>query len=207
MTRRGAFIVIEGGDGAGKDTQIDLLTKVLPPERFLFTREPGGTPVGQKLRAILLEGREAISDETEALLFLADRAEHMNTIVRPAIEKGTNVISNRSWLSLIAYQIYGRGRLDMLPLVNAAHDLIYRNTRPDLIIYLDIPPEAGILRTHHRGHKDAMEREQLAFHDRVHSGFAAELKKEPNAVMLDATKPPGDLHKKILERIQSLSGV
>ena len=147
----GQFIIIEGGDGAGKDTQIDLLKEKLSGENVVFTREPGGTALGKELRKLLLEGPEPMVQEAEAFLFLADRAEHMAKVVEPAVAEGKHVISNRSWVSLVAYQVFGRNRPDMRKFIDAAHELVYKAVRPDLIVYLDITPEEGLKRAAARG--------------------------------------------------------
>src|SRR5271165_6927320 len=104
---RGKFIVIEGGDGAGKDTQIGLLKREFTGEHFIYTREPGGTALGKVLRDMLLyESYGSLPLLTEVFLFLADRAQHVEEVILPALTAGKNVISNRSWVSMVAFQIY-----------------------------------------------------------------------------------------------------
>jgi dTMP kinase len=206
MAATGRFIILEGGEGAGKDTQMELLKQALPEGAFVFTREPGGTALGKRLREILLESENVVTNETEALLFLADRAQHMAEMVRPSVEHGLHVISNRSWVSLIAYQIYGRGRRDMLPFISAAHELVYKEVKPDLIIYLDISPEESARRVQERGNgKDTMERNDPDFFGRVRAGFIETLKGEPAALALDATRSREDLHAEILGKIRTLT--
>src|SRR3989344_6422130 len=118
---KGTFIVIEGGDGAGKDTQIELLKKEFNGPEFVYTREPGGTALGKVLREMLLhESYGALPLLTEVFLFLADRAQHAAEVVVPALKKGKTVISNRSWISMVAYQLHGRDRLDMRAFVEPA---------------------------------------------------------------------------------------
>ena len=104
---KGKFIVIEGGDGAGKDTQIELLKKDFPD--FIYTREPGGTPLGKVLREMVLhKSYGELPLLTEAFLFLADRAQHVAEVVAPALAADKTVVVNRSWVSMMAYQVYGR---------------------------------------------------------------------------------------------------
>ena len=144
---KGKFIVIEGGDGAGKDTQIALLKKDFGGEQFIYTREPGGTPLGQEMREIVLhEKYGTLPLLTEAFLFLADRAQHASEVIVPAVEEGKTVVSNRSHISMLAYQIYGRGQLELKPLVESAAQMIYHEAPIDLAIILDVPPEVGAAR-------------------------------------------------------------
>lgn len=201
----GAFIIIEGGDGAGKDTQIDLLKNTLPPEQFVFTREPGGTPLGKKLRALLLESPEPMVQEAEAFLFLADRAEHMAKVVKPALMAGKHVVSNRSWVSLVAYQVFGRNRPDMRAFIDEAHELVYKAVRPDLIVYLDITPEDGLRRAAARGAMNTMDSAGLDFHKRVYRGFQECLTQEAHVLTLDATRSIEDLHREILTRVYDVT--
>ena len=191
---RGKFIVFEGGEGAGKDTQIDLLKEVLPADKFVFTREPGGTDLGVKLRALLLERTQTIDDTAEAFMFLADRAQHMAELIRPSLEKGAHVISNRSWLSLIAYQVYGRQQEYLLPFIESAHEHIYRDFEPDLVVFLDIEPEEGLARSKKRGKMNSIDRESLEFHKRVQQGFYKALEKTKNVKRIDASPSIEAIH-------------
>src|SRR3989338_2839019 len=141
------FMILEGGEGSGKDTQIALLKKRLDTERTVFTREPGGTVVGEKLRSIVLSTE--MQPETEMLIFLAARAELVRTVIRPALNAGKLVISNRFGLSTIAYQIYGRERFDMTPLLESASMFIIGDLEAHYIL-LDVPPEIGLGRVEKR---------------------------------------------------------
>lgn len=182
---RGKFVVFEGGDGAGKDTQIDLLKQELPDA--LYTREPGGTPLGKELRKLLLDG-EDISVTAEALLFLADRAQHMEEIVAPALVSGTNVISNRSRYTLVAYQVYGRNCHDLKPLIDVAHEYIYREYTPDLIIWLDLEAKEGLRRAEGRGDRNRIDRAPLDVHERIRQGFVEQFYGMKNVAKIDASR-------------------
>lgn len=189
--RKGAFIAIEGGDGAGKDTQIELLKKEFSGEQFIYTREPGGTELGKVLRNMVLhESHGALSLLTETFLFLADRAHHADTVIRPALAAGKHIVSNRSWISTIAFQIYGREMFELQPLVEVAIAQIFKDCPIDLAVILDLPPEVGEERQRKAGKElDIMETMPLAARERVRRGFLDTAKKLPGAVVIDADRP------------------
>lgn len=201
---RGKFIVFEGGEGAGKDTQIDLLRAALPRDQFLFTREPGGTPIGAEIRKIILETEEPISVETEALLFLADRAQHTTTVIVPALTSGMNVISNRAFYSAVAYQVYGRERKDLRPLLDSVHTKLYAPCMPDLIVWLDLDPNVGLARAEARGRMNRIDRASIETHERVRAGFGAQFTDNPSVFRIDASRSIDDIHRAILERITAI---
>jgi dTMP kinase len=188
---RGKFIVIEGGDGAGKDTQIALLRKELGEEGVVYTREPGGTELGKVLREMVLhESYGALPLLTEAFLFLADRAQHAFEVVTPALEEGKHVITNRSWISMVAYQIYGRNQHELREVVDTSVKEIFRESPIDLAIVLDVPSEVGVERQKTAGKKfDVMESFSLEQRDRVRQGFLECAKQLPQAVVIDANRP------------------
>lgn len=167
----GKLIVFEGAEGAGKTTQIRLLAERLSARgiRCLALREPGGTPVGDSIREILLDPEREISPATESLLFMASRAELIAGEVRPALEKGTVVILDRFFLSTYAYQISGRGLADAD--VRAANHLATGGLVPDITILLDISAQEGLARAQRRGGRDRMERTGGGFHERVNEAF------------------------------------
>jgi len=137
MDNRGKYIVIEGGDGAGKDTQVAFLQKAFPD--FTYTREPGGTPLGKELREILLHNSKGeVSLGAELFLFLADRAQHAEKVLKPRLREGKVVVSNRSWLSFLAYQIHGREQFDWKSLVDLSVQKIFEGISLDLVIILDV---------------------------------------------------------------------
>lgn len=207
---KGKFIVIEGGDGAGKDTQIELLKESLTGEDIVYTRDPGGTDLGRKLREVLQYG-ENVAHETELLLFLASRAQLVAEVIRPAIESGKHVISNRFDPSTLAYQIYGRKRRHLENLVKAVSAYANIDTRPDLVVLLDVTPTVGLARTkarHERGREkeSRFEREELEFHERVREGYQAAVREYANVVVIDADKDTEAVHKDVLSAVKEMLG-
>jgi dTMP kinase len=167
----GALIVLEGVEGAGKTTQLRRLQARLVASgvRCIAVREPGGTAVGDAIRELLLDPERRLDPRTEALLFMASRAQLVQDVVRPALAEGTFVISDRFFLSTYAYQIAGRG----LPEdeVRRANALATGGLTPDLTLLLDLPIEEGFRRAGQRGQPDRIERSGDAFHTRVRSAF------------------------------------
>lgn len=171
---RGALVVLEGAEGVGKTTQARLLVDALHSAGIACTsvREPGGTALGESVRALLLDGAHVPSAETEALLFLASRAQLMADVMRPALERGDVVVVDRFFLSTYAYQIAGRG-LDE-GAVRAANQLAVGNVTPDVTLVLALADaREGMARVAERGAQDRMERGGDAFHDRVAAAFDA----------------------------------
>ncbi|MFN2635787.1 MAG: dTMP kinase [Gemmatimonadaceae bacterium] len=168
---RGSLIVFEGAEGAGKTTQIRLLAERLATFGIpaVAVREPGGTPVGDDIREILLHPEREITDATEALLFMASRAELIAREIRPSLEKGQSVLLDRFFLSTYAYQIVGRGLPE--PDVRAANRLATRGLVPDLTVLLDISAAEGMGRADARGARDRMEKSGREFHERVGNAF------------------------------------
>lgn len=197
------LIAIEGGDGSGKDTQVDLLKKAFSEENFIFTREPGGTAIGDEIRQLLLKDSSVgMSPQAELLLFIASRAQKVKEIIEPQLASGGHVISNRFSLSTAAYQIYGRERLDLLPLYENTTKAALGGCEPDLYILLDIDPELGAQRTDQRkGSNDRIEKEDLEFRKRVRFGYLAEIKKTKKYEIIDATGSIEDIHKNIKDLI------
>ncbi|HUD02744.1 MAG TPA: dTMP kinase [Candidatus Paceibacterota bacterium] len=196
---RGKFIIIEGGDGAGKDTQIAMLKRDFLGPAFVYTREPGGTPLGQEMREIVLhEKYGSLPLLTEAFLFLADRAQHASEVIVPAVEEGKVVVSNRSHISMLAYQIYGRGQLELKPLVESAAQMIYHEAPIDLAIILDIPPEVGAAR-HRAASKtfDVMEGMSLEARTKIREAFLTIAKTMPQAKVIDANRPVDEVYKDV----------
>mgnify|MGYP000019106866 CR=1 FL=1 len=184
---RGLFLTIEGPDGAGKTTQARLLVERFGP-RFpiLYTREPGGTAIGEHIREILLSPtHREMSPLTEMLLFAASRAQFVAEVVLPALRSGRIVLSERFVDASIAYQGYGRG-ID-LEVVRRVNEIATGGLRPDLTILVDIDPEVGLQRIQKAGRRtagDRLEREDLAFHRKVREGFLAIAREEPDRVVI-----------------------
>jgi dTMP kinase len=167
----GKLIVFEGPEGAGKTTQLKRLAERLSVVGLpcLALREPGGTPVGDAIREILLDPERELTDATEALLFMASRAELIAREIRPALETGTLVLLDRFFLSTYAYQVAGRGlREDE---IRSANTLATGGLIPDLTLLLDISAGDGLARADARGGRDRMERSGADFHDRVGGAF------------------------------------
>ncbi len=168
---RGKFIVFEGGEGTGKDTKIELLKKEWPDA--VYTKEPGGTKFGLEMRRLLLEWKDGEIDPlAELFFFSAARVHFMKEVVRPALEEGKTVVSNRFALSTIAYQVYGRERPDLLPIAREAIKAAVGDTMPDFTILFDLDPAEGIRRVEQRDDgKTRFDAESLAFHQRVREGY------------------------------------
>ena len=167
----GRLIVFEGAEGAGKTTQIRLLAERLTNRGILCAafREPGGTPVGDAIREILLDPAREITPATESLLFMASRAELVAREVRPSVDKGMVIILDRFFLSTYAYQIAGRGLNETD--VRAANHLATGGIVPDITLLLDISAAEGLARAEKRGGRDRMERTGGGFHERVNQAF------------------------------------
>ncbi len=168
---RGKLIVLEGAEGVGKTTQIKLLAERLTKAgiKCVAVREPGGTPVGDDIREILLQPEQEITPATEALLFMASRAELTSREILPSLEQGLIVLVDRFFLSTYAYQIYGRGLPETE--VRAANRLATGGLIPDLTVLLDLPAAEGFARADKRGERDRMERSGDAFHQTVGNAF------------------------------------
>lgn len=193
----GRFITFEGVEGSGKTTQIRLAGEFLRARGLavVTTQEPGGTPLGERIREILLNsGGVDISGEAELLLFAAARAQHADTVIRPALEQGRVVLCDRFSDATIAYQAYGRG----LPLepVRGICRFASRGLVPHLTLLFDLPVEAGLERAFRRIadregglREDRFEREHLDFHRRIREGYLAIARQEPGRVrVLDASQ-------------------
>jgi len=202
----GLFVTLEGGEGAGKSTQIAAVARILKREghRVVTSREPGGTLLGERLReALLLSGEDAVppSPQTELLIFNAARAQLVREVVRPALEDGAVVICDRFTGSTVAYQHYGRG----IPrdAVDAANAVATEGLQPDLVVLLDMEPERGFERTG-KG-RDYLERAGIEFHRAVRRGFLEQAAAEPDRwLVLDATKPEMQITHAIAERLRAL---
>lgn len=189
--KRSLFIVFEGGEGAGKSVQVKLLADRLRDagKKVVVTREPGGTRIGEQIRAITHDTENVDLDPVaEAYLMAASRAQHVRETISPALEDGKMVISDRFVDSSIAYQGYGRnlGAKE----IGALNEMAVNGAKPDLVILLDAPPAVGLARLDKEGkEKDRLDMQQKDFYDRVHAGYLALAKNNPSRyVVVDATK-------------------
>ena len=197
---KGLFITFEGGDGCGKTTQINLLDEYLRQKGYktLLTREPGSKGLGVKLREILLNYDGEVSPVCESFLFLADRAQHVDCIIKPALEEGVIVLCDRHTDSTVAYQGYGRG-LDLEQIHNL-NKIATSGLKPDLTIVLDVDVETSQKRV--GSEKDRMESAGVEFFERVRQGFLEIAKQEPERVkVVDSTQSIQEIHKEILELV------
>lgn len=198
----GLFLAFEGGDGAGKSTQLRLLADALRERDLpvLLTREPGGSPVGERLREIVLDPALApVDPRTEALLFAASRSAHVQRTIRPALAEGVTVLSDRYLDSSVAYQGAGRGL--GVEQVRALSTWAVDGLLPDLTVLLDVPEDTGRLRRRERA-ADRMELEPPEFHARVRAAFLELARAEPRRhLVLDAAQSPDRLAARILERV------
>ena len=196
------FLTIEGIEGSGKTTQVERLGRALGElgHAVRTTREPGGTPAGQRIRELLLHGAEEIAPWTELFLILADRAEHVASLIRPALARGETVLCDRFSESTLAYQAYGRG----LPFadVRAAESAARQGLLPELTIVLDCPVAIGLERTRKRrgaAGADRFESEAEAFHERVRNGFLELARADAERiVVLDGARDQNIIHADIL---------
>ncbi len=189
--KRGIFLSIEGTDGSGKSTQIAKIISYLQEKGkdVVLTREPGGTPISEQIREMLLDTANAkMTPLTEMLLYAAARAQHVQEKILPALAEGKIVLSDRYVDSSIAYQAYGRGLGECVKTVN---EIATGGLLPDLTIFLDLSPQEGILRkSKEENHQmDRLEQEQAAFHERVYEGYLAACADAKNRVVrIDANK-------------------
>jgi len=200
------FITFEGGDGTGKSTQLRTLENYLSTrgKSCLLTREPGGTPLGKLVRQVLLEvGKQPIASPTELFLYLADRAQHIQEIVAPALAQGKIVLCDRHTDSTLAYQGFGRG-FD-IGLLRRLNDMASGGIKPDLTVLFDCPVEIGLSRTRARRapagdaqREDRFEREELKFHERVRAGFLELARAEPERFhIIDASRSIAEVQEQI----------
>jgi dTMP kinase len=196
---RGCLITVEGIDGAGKSTQVARLATLLEAHghRVVSTREPGATALGRELRRLVLGGEVGLAPDAELFLFLADRAEHVATVIAPALAAGAIVVCDRFSDSTMAYQ--GHGRQNDLERVRRWNDESSAGIVPDLTVLLDCPVDLGAGRRHREG--DRYHRLDPAFHERVRQGFLAEAAAHPARVRrIDGSRPLAEVSAEV-ERV------
>ncbi len=188
---KGCFITVEGGEGAGKSSNLDFVRRYLEQhgKRLVVTREPGGTSLGEAIRALLLDHRNSdITKDTELLLMFAARAQHLAEVIRPALEQGKWVLCDRFTDATYAYQGGGRG----IPRERIAvlEQWVQQGLEPDLTLLLDIPVQQGLERAGQRSAPDRFEREQIAFFERVRAAYLEQARRHPQRYrVIDASQP------------------
>lgn len=199
----GKFIVLEGGEGTGKSTQIKMLVEALKVKGItaVTSREPGGTPGGAKLRDLILGPEYDWPGPAELFLYLADRAVHVRTFIEPQLAEGFWIISDRYEESTLAYQIDGRG-LDREE-VERANRMASGGRSPDLTLILNMPEGAGLKRALSRGDANKFERAGEEFHQRVNAAYE-KLAEAPHRRLLDASGTPEEVHGRIWAEVESL---
>lgn len=199
----GKFITIEGTEGVGKTTNIEFIQAWLNSRKldFVSTREPGGTPLAEQIRELLLTPRkEKVSNSAELLLMFAGRAQHLDHVILPAIQSGRWVLCDRFTDATYAYQGYGRG-MDKA-LIAQLEQLVQADLRPNLTLILDIPVEIGLKRANQRSTPDRFEREQIEFFERVRQGYLSIATESPErCVVIDASQPLEDVQRDIAEAL------
>lgn len=203
------FVTLEGGEGSGKSVQTLRLAGRLEARGLdvVATREPGGTPVGESVRGIVLHppGGARVDPLAELLLFEAARAQLVATVIRPALERGAVVLCDRFADSSLAYQGYGRGiDLDLVERLNA---IATGNLRPDLTLLLDVPVDVGLARRRQEGGLNSLDGEDVAFHERVRQGYLALARREPARWrVIDATRSVDEVAEAVWSAVREWLG-
>lgn len=199
---KGLFITFEGIDGCGKSTQLGLCAEALQQagHQVVVTRNPGGTEFGQELRNILLHSPRKVFPISELLLFIADRAQHMDEVVFPALNAGKIVLCDRHMDSTLAYQGYGRD-IDM-ETIRELNQIAVQGTQPDLTFLFDADPAILAQRVSKRGQADRLEGEKAEFHIRVREGFLTLAKQEPERIrVINALEAPEAIHQRVMQHL------
>lgn len=204
MEKRGKFITYEGCDGCGKSTQLRMLNEYLTKNGIphIFTREPGGGKISEAIREILLNGKNAeMTDECEALLYAAARAQHLSDRVEPALSEGKLVICDRYVDSSFAYQAYARGLGEEF--VGKINAFALEKYRPDVTVFIDLTPEAAFRRKHGADENDRLEQAGMAFHKRVYEGYKRLAMNEPDRIVsVDGSKTPREIFEDVLTALK-----
>ena len=202
----GKFITVEGIEGVGKTTNVEFLSALIEEKglQVVGTREPGGTPMAERIRSLLLEhGEEPMTDIAELLLFFASRSLHIHNAIKPALRTGQWVVCDRFTDASRAYQGDGRGL--NRDTINTLADWVQEDLQPDLTILLDAPAEVGMDRAGRRGAADRLEIEKTEFYARVRDGYLALAESEPDRfAVIDASRPLPDVQADIAKSIADL---
>ncbi|MEL0624434.1 dTMP kinase [Marinomonas arenicola] len=202
----GKFISLEGGEGSGKSTAIICIQRWLDAENidYIMTREPGGTVLAEEIRGLILASRdEAVDDMTELLLMFAARAQHMSQKIRPALEQGLWVISDRFIDSSFVYQ--GRARGGDTEKLNTLTEWVVGDNKPDATLLLDVPVDIGMQRVADRKNADRLDKESIEFHEKVRQGFLEQADLEPERIkVIDASQPLEQVSAQIVTQLDAL---
>tara|TARA_R110001606_G_scaffold90757_1_gene202887 strand:- start:5439 stop:6077 length:639 start_codon:yes stop_codon:yes gene_type:complete len=204
---RGKFISLEGGEGSGKTTAIHFIRQWLDDHKipYIMTREPGGTPLAEEIRQLVLTPRdESVNDVTELLLVFAARAQHLAEKIQPALDKGTWVISDRFLDSSYVYQ--GKARGGDIAMLDQLANWVVGDNKPDATLVLDVPVELGQERVVQRQHQDRLDKESFAFHQKVRDGFLERAEADPERVkVVDASQSLESVKSQIEEQLAKLN--
>lgn len=207
---KGKFIVIEGGGGSGKTSCIKYLKEELPVEKVLFTREPGGTDVGEEIREILLnKNRESFLNPFEQMLGMElTRSHHVRSVIKPALENGIHVVCDRFSASTHGYQITAGSNSDekMETLFKKLEEVSVGEHKPDLWIFLDVPPEIGMKRRAGEATNDMFDEKEMSFQKKVYEGTRSFVKEHKHAIV-DATKPLEEVKEETLKIVKDGLGL
>jgi len=199
MRTPGRFITVEGTEGVGKSTNIAFVKQLLESKgvEVVLTREPGGTPLAEEIRELLLTQRqEKMSEDTELLLMFAARAQHLAEVVRPALERGAWVLCDRFTDATFAYQGGGRGLNE--DTISSLESLVQKTLRPDLTLLLDLPVEVGLARASARSEPDRFESEKVSFFERIRGSYLQRAEAEPERIaVIDASQSLPDVQDQI----------
>ena len=193
------FITLEGIEGSGKTTQIRRLVEFLEDKGVdcVTTRQPGGTQIGENIRSILLDpANSALEPLAELLLYMADRAQHINELIRPALKNGKTVVCDRYFDATMVYQGFARGL--SIELIGKLHQLLFDDLKPDVTLLLDLSPQVGLERAWQQlnngqrsGDESRFEAETVAFHEKVRAGYLELARIEPERIrIIDAAQTP-----------------
>lgn len=203
VVSEGKFITLEGGEGAGKSTSREFIVELLTANKipFVQTREPGGTPLSESLRSLLLaKDGTAPSVEAELLMVFAARAQHLHEVIEPALAQGQWVLCDRFTDATYAYQGYGRG-FD-LAAISLLETMVQKDRHPDLTLLFDLDPRIGIERAQKRAELDRFESEELAFFERVRQGYLERAESNERFVVIDAARPVSDVQASIRQALE-----
>ena len=202
--KKGIFITIEGPDGSGKSTQIENIKRFFDAKNIpiVFTREPGGTPIGERIRSIILDNNcSEMTDLTEALLYAASRAQHVEEVIKPALNEGKIVICDRFVDSSLAYQGYGRHLGDKVRIIN---NYAIDGCIPDITFLMKLDPSIGKHRIR-EDMQDRLEHERISFHQEVFNGYLELEKKYPDRIFgIDATRGIDEIRDDIYKKLEEL---